>query len=223
MTVVSDIAAVRGIETTTPAFRQAFVDMCGKLSLNPDYLAAVIAFESGFDPAAKNPLSDASGLIQFMPGTASKLGTTTANIRAMSAEEQVPLVERYMRELIGLSNISRVKTLTDTYMTVFAPAGIGHGDDYPLYKSPSRAYTDNKALDVNGDGVISSGEAASYPRAILAAADGKPRIPLDGSTPGTPAAGIGKAGAVLSLLVGAGLGYLGIRALRVKWPKLLKR
>ena len=34
---------------------------------------AVIAFESNFYPSARNPVSDATGLIQFIPSTAERL------------------------------------------------------------------------------------------------------------------------------------------------------
>lgn len=220
------IAAVSGIQTTTDAFRVAFVDMCRRVGLNPDWLAAVVSFESGFNPAAENPRSHASGLIQFMPGergSATLLGYTPEQIRSMSAEEQVPLIERYMVELVKPRNLARVQTITDTYLTVFGPDGIGRGEDYPLYtidRTP-RSYEGNKSLDHDKDGIITNGEASARVKAILAAAESLPRIPVpDGSVPLAKTEPLGPLKASLSFTVGAVLAYLGLTALAKKWPKL---
>jgi soluble lytic murein transglycosylase-like protein len=45
-----------------------------KLDVTADSLAKLIAFESRFDPQAKNRITGARGLIQFMPNTAAWLG-----------------------------------------------------------------------------------------------------------------------------------------------------
>lgn len=94
-----------------------------KLGIDPAWLANVINFESGFNPAAKNPYSSASGLIQFMEETANGLGTTTPAIRAMSARQQMPLVERYFWPYRG-----RMKSQEDVYMVVFYPKAVGKPD-----------------------------------------------------------------------------------------------
>lgn len=44
------------------------------LGTRPEWLEALIQFESGWRPAAKNPGSSARGLIQFMDATAKQLG-----------------------------------------------------------------------------------------------------------------------------------------------------
>ncbi|WP_277373426.1 hypothetical protein [Pseudomonas sp. AA-38] len=61
-------------------FRERMLALGENLSLDPNYVMACIALETGrtFNPAIKNPNSSATGLIQFMSSTAADLGTTTA-------------------------------------------------------------------------------------------------------------------------------------------------
>jgi hypothetical protein len=218
-----DIAAVRGIEKTTDAFRVAFVEMCQRLGLNPDYMAAVVSFESGFDPAARNPISNAGGLIQFMPGrkgSAARLGYTTEQIRSMSAEDQVPLIERYMVEIVGMGTVAKAKNITDHYLLVFGSAGVGKGEDHPLYTSPSPAYEGNKALDKNGDGVITNGEASAVVKQILAESDGRPRIQVGVYTPVDKTEPLGATRAMFAFIVGGVAAYYTLRYLGKKTPFL---
>ncbi len=173
---VRELVAVRGIEKTTPAFRRELFAMSDRIGLNPDYMAAVMSFETAgsFDPSQKNlGGGSAVGLIQFMPYTAKGLGTTRDALMAMSGVEQLAFVEKYMKRA------GRLRTLSDHYMAVFAPVGIGKSPDFPLYRSPSRAYKQNKALDREKNGVISVGNATIPPAGILAAGMGRPRILVD--------------------------------------------
>jgi hypothetical protein len=94
-------------------------------------------FESGFNPKARNPGSDASGLIQFIPSTAARLGTSTATIRAMSALQQMSLVERYFAPYKG-----RMNSQEDVYMVVFYPKAIGNPD----YKFPASVTKANPGI-----------------------------------------------------------------------------
>lgn len=91
-------------------------DVADRLDMDPRHLAAVIAFESRFNPSAVNPYSGATGLIQFMPRTAVNLGTTTAALGRMSALEQLPYVERYFRDQGGT-----FENLQQVAMAVFYP------------------------------------------------------------------------------------------------------
>lgn len=179
-----EIAAVRGIETTTDSFRRKFIELADRYGLNPSYFAAVVAFESGFDPAARNKSTNATGLIQFMPGTAVALGTTVEELSKMTAEEQLPYVEKFVQT----NNPSkRVHSIEDHYAMVFAPAYIGKGPDAVFYSAPSDAYEKNKKLDIDGDGHITASEAATYVKQIYNAAMGRAPIvvDMDGTSPGT--------------------------------------
>lgn len=105
----------------------AIEEVSARLGINPVWLAAVINFESGFDPQAKNPYSGARGLIQFMPSTAKGLGTTTDAIAALSALDQMPLVERYFQPYRG-----KMGSLADVCMAVFFPRYIGKDPSTPF-------------------------------------------------------------------------------------------
>lgn len=160
---------------TSNAFRYGVLQMADRLVMNADYLAAVMAFETGgtFDPAIENYAgSGAVGLIQFTKMRAELAGTTREALKRMTAVQQLEYVERALAPLKG-----RVHTLSDHYMAVFAPGkGIGVPGDTALYSAPSRAYELNAALDANGDGVITVAEATGPVASIVAAADLRPRL-----------------------------------------------
>lgn len=119
-----------------------------RIGVDPNHLAAVISFETSgtFNPAIKNKGSSATGLIQFMEKTAKGLGTTTADLRRMSFDEQMLYVEKYFKQR-GFQK-GKSQTLGDVYGAV-----TGYG-----YKKGSRAYEQNKVWDSNKDGYIAKGE-----------------------------------------------------------------
>lgn len=143
------------------AFRDRLFDICQILGVEPDYLMACMAFESAetFSPSIKNAAgSGATGLIQFMPATALGLGTTTAALAAMTAEQQLEWVLAYFMPYKG-----RLKTLADVYMAILWPAAIGKADGWTLWDKASRptTYRQNAGLDLNKDGNITKAEAAA--------------------------------------------------------------
>lgn len=140
----------------TPEFCAKVEDIAAKLGIDPDWLMACMEFESGLNPAAKNPKSSASGLIQFMAATAKNLGTTTMALRKMSGEAQLEYVERYFRPWRG-----KLKTLGDVYMAILWPRAVGKSDSYALFVRGEPAYAVNKGLDKNGDGYVTKAEAAA--------------------------------------------------------------
>lgn len=147
------IEHVRGNPSVTPAFLREVEAMAGRLGTRPEYLLAVMSFESRLDPSAVNSLSGATGLIQFIPETARGLGTSTAALRGMTAMEQLPYVEAYFAQYRG-----QLGTLEGAYTAVLSgrarpdPASV-------LFERGTLAYTQNAALDANRDGRITSGEA----------------------------------------------------------------
>src|SRR3546814_8645614 len=109
------ISGVEGNPNVTPEFINEVEAMAARLGTKPEYLMAVMSFETGgsFSPAqANNAGSGATGLIQFMPNTAAGLGTSTAALAQMSSVEQLQYVEQYFRseehtsELQSLMRIS---------------------------------------------------------------------------------------------------------------------
>ncbi|MCE7987629.1 MAG: hypothetical protein DYG89_41220 [Caldilinea sp. CFX5] len=174
---------VSGIENTSQAFKQKVIEMAQRLGTDPNFLMAIMSFESnGFNPQAKNPHSGATGLIQFMPKTAEKLGTTTDALARMTAEQQLDYVAKYFAPYTG-----RLKTLEDAYMAVLWPPAIGQGNNYVLFSSPSREYQQNQLLDLNKDGKITVTEAAAMVRKKLGSTAPTSYVPGSGASPqGTP-------------------------------------
>lgn len=143
------------------AFRDRLFEICQILGVEPDYLMACMAFESAetFSPSIINAAgSGATGLIQFMPNTAKGLGTTTAALAALTAEQQLEWVLAYFMPYKG-----RLKTLADVYMAILWPAAIGKADGWTLWDKASRptTYRQNAGLDLNKDGKITKAEAAA--------------------------------------------------------------
>lgn len=140
------------------AFKKKVFDICGRLGCDPNHLMAAMAFETGesFSPKKKSPVSTATGLIQFMDQTAKGLGTTTAKLAGMTAVDQLDYVEKYFKPYKGKMN-----TLSDVYMAILWPAGVGKSASYVLFKSGSPNYKPNKGLDTNKDGQVTKVEATS--------------------------------------------------------------
>ena len=151
-------------------FRNELRRIADLLAVEPDWLMACMAFESGrtFSPGVLNAAgSGAVGLIQFMPSTAAALGTTTAALSRMSAVGQLEYVLRYF-----LPREGRLRNLGDVYMAILWPVAVGKPDTYVLFdradaKYPKR-YVQNAGLDFNRDGRITRGEACARVTAMLA-------------------------------------------------------
>lgn len=141
-----------------------------------NWLMACMAWESGesFAPDKKNMAgSGATGLIQFMPATASELGDyrkvslTTATLAAMSAEDQLTWVYWYFR--MQIDRHGAITNLEDCYMAILWPGAIGKPVSAALWdkgKMPT-TYRQNAGLDSNKDGTITKLEAASHVREKL--------------------------------------------------------
>jgi Transglycosylase SLT domain len=138
-------------------FKAKVIAISDKLGCDPSHLMSAMAFETGetFSPKIQNPKSKATGLIQFMPSTAKGLGSSIDELKAMTAEDQLDVVGRYLRPFKN-----RMKSLSDVYMTILLPSAVGKAEAHPLFVSPKIAYVQNKGLDVNKDGVVTKGEAA---------------------------------------------------------------
>jgi len=142
----------------SPVFKARILWTADALGCDPNYLMACIAWESGesFAPDKKNMAgSGATGLIQFMPSTARALGTTTARLAAMTAEDQIRYVYEYFRPYAG-----RLNSLGDVYMAILWPKGVGQSDHFVLFdkKKTPTTFRQNAGLDVNHDGLVTRAE-----------------------------------------------------------------
>ena len=202
---MATLLAVAGIENTSHAFRRELIALSGRQQLNPDHMLVVMSLETGgsFDPAQPNLAGGgAIGLIQFLPDTAANLGTSSAELAAMTPVQQLGYVEKYFAPAKG-----KINTLNDHYLAVFAPKGIGHGPDFTLYSSPSKEYFDNAdAFDKDGDGIITVANATARVHQIALNAAARPRVPVD--EPAAPSTGIN--GAIKDAIGESGLAMLGM-------------
>lgn len=146
----------------SPKFRGLVRDLGEVLGVDPSWLMACMAFETGetFRADIRNAAgSGAVGLIQFMPPTAAALGTSTEALSALSPEAQLSWVGRYFRPWKG-----RLHSLGDVYGAILWPGMIGRADDWVVFRAggPKPAlYLQNRGLDLDRDGAITKAEIVS--------------------------------------------------------------
>lgn len=146
------------------------------LKIPGKWLMAVMSFETGgtFAADVKNGAgSGATGLIQFMKSTAQDLGTTTGELARMTPEDQLAYVQKYLHKQMNAVGLSKINSLEDLYMLVLHPRSAGKGSDYEMFSAGTKVYAQNSGLDVNGNGVITPGEAAAKVREHLASVEEK--------------------------------------------------
>ena len=149
-------------------FYTKVIDISKKIKCNPNDLMAVMNLESrGFKLTAVNPISGATGLIQFMPDTAKALGTTTEKLAKMSAMEQLEYVDKYLSKTKSDAGFSSSHQLTDgeLYSLIFRPK---YSKNEVLARRGEKAYTDNKLLDKNKDGYITKDDLSKSLKEFMA-------------------------------------------------------
>ena len=149
------IQGVRNNPHVTPQFLRGVEAMAARLGTRPEYLLAVMSFETGgtFNPGIRNSIG-ATGLIQFLRSTASGLGTSTDALARMNSVEQLRFVEKYFEPFRG-----RLNSLESVYTAVLSGSPRTDSDSV-LFRRGTRAYAQNP-LDLNSDGKITAGEATT--------------------------------------------------------------
>lgn len=182
-TPVGDWYLFPGTDKTTPAFRYTLWQMAQRLGGDVNAYAAVISLESGFKADAYNKHGGATGLIQFMPATAKRLGTTTSALRSMSAVQQLVYVEKFYANAKGVTDPGTL------YMLTFLPAYARRGDSFVLGEKDSSevldggltkgaVYAGNYGFDSDKDGVFTVGDVKSKARGRYNAAKNRGSIPI---------------------------------------------
>lgn len=144
--------------------------LASKYNTEPANILAAMHFETGgsFNPGIRNQAgSGATGLIQFMPSTAKNLGTTTDALASMSRTEQLSYVDQYFAGA-GLSK-NKSNDINDVYMAILWPKAVGQSDDYVLFSKGTKAYEQNKGLDIDGNGVVTKADASRKVRSFVEA------------------------------------------------------
>jgi len=141
-------------------FLKAVEEIGRDLKIDPNKLMNVMAFESGLDPAKKNPKGSASGLIQITEATAEGLGTTTEKLRSMDAIGQLEYVKKYFQQFKSVADTQEAvytavlsgRPVTDPSQVLFKDKGV---------KSNKDPYYANRALDKDASGTVTAQEAAA--------------------------------------------------------------
>ncbi len=169
-----DIAGLR--QNTSSGFRSALAEMALGLGLDPSFIAACMAIETGrtYSPSIRNPFTGATGLIQFMPSTARAMGTTVEALANMSATAQLEYVKRFFRPHVGRI---RSNVPGDYYLAVFYPAYVGRDPGTVIFSSGDAGYVQNIGLDRDGNGLITVGDVTGTVNGVVA--DAQTRPPID--------------------------------------------
>lgn len=128
--------------------------MARRLGVQGGDLMRIMNFESGLDPSKRNSVSGATGLIQFMPGTARELGTTTDALSRMTRAQQLPYIEEYLKR----HGVTAGMGLEQLYMSILTGSA---GNTGALWRRGSVEYKQNSGLDTDKDGIITSAEAVA--------------------------------------------------------------
>jgi hypothetical protein len=127
-----------------------------------DELLSCMAFETGetFSPTIKNGAgAPYYGIIQFGAAAAKDAGTSIPALLKMTNVEQLQYVYNFFKPYKG-----KLNDLSDCYMRILWPAAVGKPSDYVLFdkmNAKSKAYVQNKGLDIDKDGKITKAEAAA--------------------------------------------------------------
>jgi uncharacterized membrane protein YciS (DUF1049 family) len=141
--------------------------VCLKLGILPDWLLAVMYFESKLNPQAVNSISGSVGLIQF---TRDKAGVDYKTIngkkyqlddlKKMDFIQQMDIVFEYFK-----SYSNKMSSFADVYLVTFFPSAVGKSDSYILQTSglsASLIATQNPIFDTNKDKQITKSEFITY-------------------------------------------------------------
>jgi hypothetical protein len=130
--------------------KEYVTSMCKDLGhITEKDIYSIIHIESGGNPAAVNKTSGASGLIQWTPSTASKMGYTVEMIRSMTVIEQLKLAKDY---LMIYRPAKGYHGYIDLYLAVFYPRAMGQPNDYVIGAENSKVmkHPTNAAMSSDG-------------------------------------------------------------------------
>ncbi|TAE50272.1 MAG: hypothetical protein EAZ89_12405 [Bacteroidetes bacterium] len=135
------------------SFEKKVRDIAQMLDVPPEWLMSVMYSESKFDASVINLKgSGATGLIQFMPATASDMNVSLERLRRMNHLQQLEYVYLYLQQV--KDRYGNFSTLTDLYLGILFPRAMNQDYCFTLYAKPSVAYEQNAGLDENKDGRV---------------------------------------------------------------------
>lgn len=160
------------------AFADKVKEISRMLAVPPEWMMAVMYAESGFDPGILNHKgSGATGLIQFMPGTALELNVSIERLKRMTAVQQLEYVYLYMQNV--RERYGEYQSLTDFYLAILYPKARGQDYCYTLYASPSQSYKQNSGLDEDKDGRVTVSDIDKHMKRLYPTAYMKQKATLE--------------------------------------------
>lgn len=139
-------------------FANKVKQIASALNVKPDWLMAVMYFESGLNPQSQNNIG-AGGLIGFLPKTASGfLNTTIQHILSLGATSQLDYVYKFYNKWKAAG--AKIKRFEDLYILTFYPYALikNMPDSYIIGSEVSQQYV----RDVASANPIFNPERKSY-------------------------------------------------------------
>lgn len=121
--------------TDNPQFLAKVDQIVSKIGCSRAALLKIMQKESGINPQNKNPITKATGLIQFMPKTARGLGTTVQALSRMSGIQQLDYVEKFYKPYFG-----KIHSYSDLYLATFYPFALGKPANFILGSEKNNSY-----------------------------------------------------------------------------------
>jgi Transglycosylase SLT domain len=180
---MASLIGVAGLSKTSAGFRKALYEGAIARGFNPDHLAAVMSFESGFNPAAKNAHSGALGLIQWVSDSsfastaraAGQPSVTRSDLPSMTATEQLPFVFAWFSG----KGLTKSSSVIDYYLAVFMPAHIGKARSTVVAREGTLAYSQNIGFDRDKKGYYTIADIGRSIESVVAKGNAQPRVPVD--------------------------------------------
>jgi hypothetical protein len=155
------------LNKVSQAFANKVKQVADALSTEANWLMFAMGFETGytFSPSIQNGDSQATGLIQFLPSTAVWLGTTVEALKAMSAEDQLYWVQKYLEH--RKKQYGPFASYHDLYFAIFYPYAISQPDSYIIgseddSQEVQKIAMQNKGFDLNKNNAITKLEVKQW-------------------------------------------------------------
>lgn len=161
-------------------FYNKLLEVASNVGMKPEDILNVMALESGLNPSATAPGTNAVGLVQIMPKYLSNYGYTgtAKDFKSESAESQLIYVERLIKSLIKMNGGRPFTSAVQYYVANFLPAalripGVQREDFSTIISSKDpktphipgfgiefekKVYKANSGLDSDKDGNITYGD-----------------------------------------------------------------
>jgi hypothetical protein len=142
------------------------MNIANKYGFPGEWLINLIGFETGktYSPSITNSIG-ATGLIQFMPSTASGncLKTTTDALRKMTFKQQLAYVDKYLycnlKPHLKFGKVPDTFTQGDLFMTIFYPVAVNK----PNFVFPDKVVRANSGISSPKDYVERALKVAVFP------------------------------------------------------------